>query len=249
MSAAPEGTLAGRGSPGRGPAPSSPPSDPPPCPTPESAGRAKVPPDWALERELWGRGLVAVAGVDEAGRGALAGPVVAAVVLLTGEREYPYRDSKTLTRPVRAELAVRIRSEALAYAVGYASAEEVDVHNVLGATKVAARRALACVIDRLDGLVTDYLTLDAGLPEVAVARADARSFQVAAASILAKHERDMALVELERSYPGYGFDSHAGYGVPRHLAALTALGPCPQHRLSFAPVAAVSLSWQSGQGS
>ena len=201
-------------------------------------------PDWSLERELWGKGLMAVAGVDEAGRGALAGPVVAAVVLLEGGREYPYRDSKTLTRALRAELAARVRSEALAYAVGYASAVEVDAHNVLGATKLAARRAVARVLDRLDGLVTDYLNLDAGLPEVAAPRADARSYQVAAASILAKHERDCALVELEDSYPGYGFDSHAGYGVPRHLAALADLGPCPQHRLSFAPVAAVSLFWR-----
>lgn len=198
-------------------------------------------PDWTLERELWGQGLLAVAGVDEAGRGALAGPVVAAVVLLEGEREYPYRDSKTLTRAVRAELAERIRCEALAYAVGYASALEVDSHNVLGATKVAARRAIASIFDRLDGLVTDYLRLEAGLPEVAVARADSRSYQVAAASILAKHERDMSLVELEEQYPGYGFDTHAGYGVPRHLKALDELGPCPQHRRSFAPVAAVSL--------
>lgn len=191
--------------------------------------------------------MVAVAGVDEAGRGALAGPVVAAVVLLEAGREYPYRDSKTLNRPRRAELAARVRGEALAYAVGYASAVEVDSHNVLGATKVAARRALAGVLDQLDGLVTDYLWLDAGVPEVAVPRADARSYQVAAASILAKHERDTALVELEETYPGYGFDSHAGYGVPRHLAALSELGPCPQHRLSFAPVAAVSLFWR-GEG-
>ena len=222
--------------------------------TPEATARragdaavGEAVPDWSLESELWSRGLVAVAGLDEAGRGALAGPVVAAVVLLERGHEYPYRDSKCLTRSRRAELAARLRGEALAYAVGHASAVEVDAHNVLGATKLAARRALAQVLDVLDGLVTDYLTLDAGLPEVAVPRADTRSYQVAAASILAKHERDCTLVEMEETYPGYGFDSHAGYGVPRHLAALADLGPCPQHRLSFAPVAAVSLFW-GGQG-
>lgn len=198
-------------------------------------------PDWTLEQQLWAHGLVAVGGVDEAGRGALAGPVVAAVVLLERDRDYPYRDSKTLSRPLRRDLAARVRGEALAYALGHATALEIDSLNVLGATKLAARRAVASLGDALDGLVTDYLSLASGLPEVAVARADSRSFQVAAASILAKHERDCILVELAEQFPDYGFDSHVGYGVPRHLEALAQVGPCPQHRRSFAPVAAAAL--------
>jgi len=203
-------------------------------------------PGWALERALWGRGLVAVAGVDEAGRGALAGPVAAAAVLLQPGRDYPYRDSKTLTREERAFLAARLRSEAIAYAVAFATAAEVDALNVLGATKVAARRAVAELGAQVDGLVTDYLELATGKPEVAAPRADATSYQVAAASVLAKHERDTYLERLEDEYPGYGFARHAGYGVPEHLRALRQLGPCPHHRRTFAPVAAVCLFGPTG---
>lgn len=198
-------------------------------------------PGWTLERRLWARGAVAVAGVDEAGRGALAGPVAAAVVVLQAGRDYPYRDSKTLVREQRARLAERLRSEAVAYAVEFATAVEVDSLNVLGATKAAARRAVERVRHSLDALVTDYLPLGCGVPEVAEARADAISYQVAAASILAKHERDTYLARLEDEYPGYGFAKHVGYGVPEHLDALRRLGPCSEHRLSFAPVAAVNL--------
>ncbi|HZW28625.1 MAG TPA: ribonuclease HII [Trueperaceae bacterium] len=196
---------------------------------------------WALERRLWARGAVAVAGVDEAGRGALAGPVAAAAVLLQPGRDYPYRDSKTLTREDRARLALRLRREAVAYAVAFATAAEVDALNVLGATKLAARRAVERLGGQVDGLVTDYLALGTGRPEVAAARADATSYQVAAASVLAKHERDLELERLEDEFPGYGFARHAGYGVPEHLRALRSLGPCPHHRRSFAPVAAVCL--------
>jgi ribonuclease HII len=195
-----------------------------------------VRPDWDLERRLWSRGLAAVAGVDEAGRGALAGPVVAAVVLLPAGREYPYRDSKSLAPAERARLAARVRAEALAFACGYAPAAVVDEVNVLEATKRAARAAVAEVARLVDGLITDYLVLDSGLPEVAVAKADARSFQVAAASILAKHTRDALLARYEDEYPGYGFGRHFGYGVPQHLDALRRLGPCAEHRRTFAPV-------------
>lgn len=186
-------------------------------------------------------GATAVAGVDEAGRGALAGPVVAAVVLLQADREYPYRDSKRLTPATRARLAARVRTEAVAYACGFSSAQVVDAVNVLEATKMAARAALAEVAGAVDGLVTDYLTLATGLPEVAAAKADALSYQVAAASILAKHTRDSLLARYEDEYPGYGFASHSGYGVPQHLEALRRLGPCAQHRRTFAPVAQVRL--------
>lgn len=195
---------------------------------------------------MWARGSVAVAGVDEAGRGALAGPVAAAAVVLQPGRDYPYRDSKTLPREERARLAARLRGEAVAHAVAFASALEVDAHNVLGATKLAARRALAQLACQVDGLVTDYLELGWDVPEVAAPRADGASFQVAAASVLAKHERDVYLERLEDEFPGYGFGRHAGYGVPEHLRALRSLGPCPHHRRSFAPVAAVCLFGAAG---
>ncbi len=200
-----------------------------------------ITPSWDLERRLWAQGATAVAGVDEAGRGALAGPVVAAVVLLPAGSEYPYRDSKRLTPSARARLAERVRSEAVAYACGFATAQVVDAVNVLEATKRAARAALAEVASQVDALVTDYLMLGTGLPEVAVAKADGLSYQVAAASILAKHTRDTLLARYEDEYPGYGFARHFGYGVPQHLEALRRLGPCELHRRTFAPVAQVRL--------
>jgi len=195
-------------------------------------------PDWSLEEELWRQGSRLVAGVDEAGRGALCGPVVAAAVILRrGGEAPPYRDSKTLSAPRRRELAERLRAEAVAFAVGFASAAEVDALNVLVATKLAARRALEALDPRPDGLVTDYLRLGLQLPELAVAAADARSFQVAAASVLAKTVRDAHMARLAVDHPGYGLERHKGYGVKEHLRALARLGPCPEHRRSFGPVA------------
>lgn len=214
-------------------------------------------PGWDLETRLWQAGCVMVAGIDEAGRGALAGPVVAAVVLLdVGESclryvpaaraggvrgaselpEFPYRDSKCLARRDRERLARRVRSEALAYALGTAEACEIDELNVLEATKLAVRRALIQLAGRYDGLVTDYLRLGLPTPEVAAAKADSLSYQVAAASILAKVERDRLMVELDAALPEYGFAQHKGYGVPDHLRALERHGPSPQHRRSFGPV-------------
>lgn len=206
-----------------------------------------IEPNWNLELRLWSRGLVAVAGVDEAGRGALAGPVVAAVVLLPAGRDYPYRDSKRLAPALRARLAERVKAEALAYACGFSTAAVVDEVNVLEATRRAARAAVAEVAAQVDGLVTDYLVLGSGLPEVAVAKADALSYQVAAASILAKHTRDSLLKSYEDEYPGYGFARHFGYGVPQHLDALGRLGPCAVHRRSFAPVVRVGQSGDEGR--
>ncbi len=211
---------------------------------PKSVPKATSP-GWQLEERLWRLGCVRVAGVDEAGRGALAGPVVAAVVVLDPGRsgrprarrpDYPYRDSKALTAAARGELAARIRDEALAYAIGRADCLEIDSLNVLAATKLAVRRALESLPGEFDGLVTDYLPMSLQVPEVAEARADAVSYQVAAASILAKVERDALMVALDEDLPGYGFARHKGYGVPEHIRALARLGPSPQHRRSFGPV-------------
>jgi ribonuclease HII len=194
-------------------------------------------PNWELEGLLWAKEARLVAGVDEAGRGAICGPVVVGAVILPPGRDYPYRDSKTLSAGRREELAERVRSEAIAYAVAFAEAGEVDKVNVLQATKLAALRAVAALAVAPDALVTDYLKLPTALPTVAVAAADAKSYQVAAASILAKTTRDAHMAELARRYPGYGLEKHKGYGVASHLRALALRGPTPEHRRSFAPVA------------
>lgn len=183
------------------------------------------------------------AGVDEAGRGPLAGPVVAAAVIL--DRRRPIRgigDSKVLTAGVREELDLRIRERSVAWGLGWADAGEVDALNVLQATLLAMRRALlglrcdpAHVI--VDG---DRCPSLAGLPfdcsVEAVVAGDASVPCVGAASIVAKVARDRFMCELDQRYPGYGFAAHKGYGTAEHLAALRRLGPTPIHRRSFAPV-------------
>lgn len=198
-------------------------------------------PTLALEEAFRARGLAVVAGVDEAGRGAWAGPVaVAAVVLPPGEGRWPFRDSKALSAARREALAEEVRRVALAWAVEFAPPEEVDAHNVLGATKRAALRAVARLDPAPHALVTDYLKLDTPLPLVAPPRAESVSLSVAAASLLAKTARDAFMRDLDAALPGYGFAEHKGYGAPLHAAALARLGPSAAHRLSFAPVRAAA---------
>lgn len=193
-------------------------------------------PDWTFEARLWARGHTPVAGVDEAGRGALAGPVAAAAVILPAG-SHPFRDSKALSPERRRVLAEEVRACALAWAVAFATPAEVDRLDVLRATHLAAARALAQLEPAPAALVSDYLHLPFPGPVLAPPRADAHSPQVAAASILAKTERDRAMIEAEAHWPGYGFGAHKGYGAPLHREALHRLGPCPLHRRSFAPVA------------
>ena len=195
-------------------------------------------PGWALEHPLWSRGYARVAGVDEAGRGALAGPVVAAAVLLP-YGAYPFDDSKKLSPGQREAMAATVKQCALAWGVGFSSAAEVDAHNVLRATHLAAGRALAVLFEtfEVDALVTDFLRLGFPGPVSAPPRADTLSLQVAAASILAKTSRDAYMRALGERDPRYGFAAHKGYGAPVHLRALAEHGPGAEHRLSFAPVA------------
>jgi len=185
----------------------------------------------------------AVAGVDEAGRGPLAGPVVAAAVVLDPAR--PIRglaDSKTLSPARRAALAAEIRAGSLAWGLGWADAQEVDAHNVLQATFLAMRRALLELALRPAHVIVDGNRCpdvgDLGLECTVepVVRGDATVPGVSAASILAKCARDEHMVELDRRYPGYGFAIHKGYPTAAHVEALRRLGPSPVHRLSFAPV-------------
>jgi ribonuclease HII len=184
-----------------------------------------------------------VAGIDEAGRGPLAGPVVAAVVLLeAGQSIEGVRDSKQLTAAQRSAAAYRIRREALEWAVGEASREEIDELNILQATLLAMRRAFAGLTRapgrvEIDGNCAPSFPGFDGTIE-AVVRGDRLRPAIAAASVLAKVHRDAAMERLHLSYPAYGFDQHKGYPTPEHRSALTALGPCPAHRRSFAPVRA-----------
>ncbi len=194
---------------------------------------------WGLELPFWEEGR-RVAGVDEAGRGALAGPVAVGVVVLP-PGAWPFRDSKTLTPRARERLAREVRGAALAWAVGWASNREVDRMGVLAATHLAARRALARLGPVADLVLTDYLRLELEVPVLAPPQADAQSPSVAAASILAKVARDRLMAALDARFPGYGFARHKGYGTPEHLAALRRLGPTPLHRRRFAPVAQVKL--------
>ncbi|CAM3881977.1 ribonuclease HII [Deinococcus frigens] len=201
------------------------------------ASLPSVTPDWAYEREHWRRGHFRVAGVDEAGRGAWAGPVTVAAVILPGlATEYPFRDSKQLTAGVREEYAAEVRRVALAYAVEHAWPDEIDELNILGATHAAALRALARLDPPPQALVTDYLKLRTGWPISAPPKADALSYSVAAASLLAKTGRDAVMRELDLRHPGYGFAAHKGYGAPAHRAGLAELGVSAVHRRTFAPI-------------
>ena len=193
------------------------------------------------ERALWEAGVVLVAGVDEVGMGPLAGPVVAAAVVLPARVALPgLDDSKRLSPAARERLAEAIRAQALACAVAEADAAEIDAEDVLRASRVAMRRALAAL-----GVVPDHVLVDGrpvpglGFPHTGVVGGDALDASIAAASILAKVWRDARMRELDRAHPGWGFAVHKGHPTPAHLAALRRLGPSPIHRRSFAPVAAL----------
>jgi ribonuclease HII len=185
--------------------------------------------------------LVCMAGVDEAGRGPLAGPVYAAAVILDPRRPIAgLRDSKLLSPERRCELALQIRERALAWQVAWADVEEIDCLNILGATLLAMRRAVAGL-----ALRPTLVQVDGNrLPQIqdccehveAIVQGDASVAAISAASILAKVARDALMPQLERAYPGYLLTVHKGYATPDHLAALARLGPSPQHRQSFAPV-------------
>lgn len=199
-------------------------------------------PSLVWETRLWAEGYVAVAGVDEAGRGALAGPVFAAAVVIARPGTHAVwgevRDSKLLSPTRRAQLDATIRAAAQAWAVASASAAEIDALGIAAATRLAMQRAIVALEPPADYLLLDWVRLPAlALPQVALARADRHMASVAAASILAKAARDRRMMELEEHYPGYGFARHKGYGSAQHLVALAQLGPCPEHRLSFAPLA------------
>ena len=197
-----------------------------------------------FEREAKaGRPELVIAGVDEAGRGPLAGPVVAAAVILPPEEEFdlPVNDSKALDETFREELGERLRSDPrVVWAVAERSAAEIDRINILKATHEAMREAVLSLKIRpgmafVDGLKVRDFPVEARF----IVKGDALSASVAAASIIAKTHRDHLMVELDKRYPGYGFAKHKGYGTAQHLEALRNLGPCPEHRKTFGPVARI----------
>jgi ribonuclease HII len=189
------------------------------------------------EKIAWAAGAAMVAGVDEVGRGSLFGPVVAAAVIL--DRTYRVRglrDSKLLPAERRDLLAPRIREHALAWAVAAVDVARIDQINIYHASRLAMREAVLRLQPAADHLLIDALRLDCDLPQRAIIHGDALSASIAAASILAKVERDRMMCEWDAVFPEYGLASHKGYSTPQHLAALQEYGPTPLHRQSFAPV-------------
>ena len=199
-----------------------------------------------FERDLWSREFTLVAGVDEAGRGPLAGPVVAAAVILPvtwanggfDARLVDLNDSKQLTEAQRENFFQIITTHPdLRYAIAIVDAATIDRINILQATHRAMNEALAQLQPQpqhvlVDGRPVKTMTL----PQTALVKGDSRSYSIAAASVLAKVTRDRMMLEFDKKHPGYGFAIHKGYGVPQHLAAIEKLGPCPIHRMSFAPL-------------
>jgi ribonuclease HII len=197
-----------------------------------------LPPDDSFERAAWARGFRLVAGVDEVGRGPLAGPVVAAAVVLDPDAiPSGLADSKRLSPARRVALASEIHRRA-AVGVGLADVAEIDALNILEASMLAMSRALAALPVAPDLALIDGNRCPRGLacPAEAVVRGDARAVSIAAASIVAKVARDAMMADLDRAFPGYGWAINAGYPTPAHLGALTRLGVTPHHRRSFAPV-------------
>lgn len=208
---------------------------------PKKFDRSLIPqsPNLHFEQVLWQAGMVYVAGIDEAGRGALAGPVAAGVVILPDKHDlvktlHGVRDSKELPAKQREHWAGIIEKTALACGVGFAEPEEIDDQGIIPATRLAALRALSQLSLVPQHLLIDYLSIpEAGLPETSLVKGDARCLSIASASILAKVARDEFMEAAEDEYPGYKFASNKGYGTQAHRDAIAELGPCPIHRRSY----------------
>ncbi|MBI2963672.1 MAG: ribonuclease HII [Deltaproteobacteria bacterium] len=190
------------------------------------------------ERLLEQVGIAPVAGVDEVGMGPLAGPIVAAAVILPAvPLVFGVDDSKALTRPARERVESEIRRLAIAVGIGSASVAEIDEINVYQAGLLAMRRAVAALSVRPRHVLVDARTIpDLELPQTSFVKGDARVYSIAAASVVAKVHRDRLMAALEREHPGYGFAGHAGYATAEHREAIRRLGPSPVHRRSFALV-------------
>lgn len=208
-------------------------------------------PNTAYEAGLTGAGLTRICGVDEVGRGCLAGPIMAAAVVLpaidTIAQDQDFwrmvNDSKVISARKRELLAVGIRERVAAWSVAAIDVPELDAVGVGPANRMVMERAVMGLSSAPEVLLIDAMTIDLGLPQLGIIDGDARSLAIAAASILAKVTRDARMVAAEAEYPGYGFAQHKGYGTAAHLAALSALGPTEMHRRTFAPVARAWEVW------
>ena len=190
---------------------------------------------WEIEEQAYAEGYTVICGVDEAGRGPLAGPVCAAAVILPRGHQIPgLNDSKKLTDKKRRELFPLIKEQAIAYGIGMASHEEIDEINILQATYLAMERAIAQLEGRADlALIDGNRAKDFGMAVRTVVKGDSLSANIAAASVLAKVTRDDLMVEMAKEFPGYGFEVHKGYGTKAHYEALRNMGPCAIHRMTF----------------
>lgn len=190
---------------------------------------------WAIEEACYEEGYQIICGVDEAGRGPLAGPVCAAAVILPRGLEIPgLTDSKKLSDKKRRELYPVIKEQAVAYGIGFASEQEIDEINILQATYLAMERAIDQLSVKPDlALIDGNRAKDFGIPVETVVHGDSLSASIAAASVLAKVTRDDYMLKMAEEYPGYDFEIHKGYGTKAHYAALTDKGPCEIHRMSF----------------
>lgn len=194
---------------------------------------------WQYERMLSDKGYKMIAGIDEAGRGPLAGPVVASAVILPLHAEISgLNDSKQLSAEQREHLFHEIRQQAVTYGIGIVDVEYIDTYNILQATYEAMRRAVNALDRQPDHLLNDAVIIpQISVPQLKIIKGDAKSHSIAAASVMAKVTRDRLMTEYGKLFPEYGFERHMGYPTPDHLAALQKHGVCPIHRTSFAPVA------------
>ncbi len=207
----------------------------------ESINMVNQVPTFAEEEKLLEQGYKIIAGIDEVGRGPLAGPVVAAAVILPIEGRSPWlskvRDSKQLTPSQRESIFDRMMENRIAFGVGMVSPEVIDQRGIAPATRLAMRQAIERLSTRPDYLLIDYMRLPGvRIPQKGVVDGDSICVSIAAASIVAKVTRDRHMVEMDSQFPGYGLAQHKGYGTAEHLEALQRLGPSPIHRKSFTPV-------------
>ena len=200
----------------------------------------KYRPSFAEEQALDRQGCRLIAGIDEVGRGPLAGPVMAAAVILPLDLDTEWlhlvNDSKQLTAETREQLFPWIYEAAIAVGIGEVSSEAIDEHGIARATKMAMTKAIANCVTKPDALLIDFVRLpEINLPQRCIPKGDCRSISIACASIVAKVTRDRLMIELDKMYPGYGFAAHKGYATKKHLESIERLGACPIHRKCFSP--------------